>query len=295
MSSEQVVHDREVENEFTTTHHVYVPHRGGLPPVVPYLRELWRRKEFATELSRATMRGANTTTFFGQLWLVINPLLLAGVYFLLVFILAGGHKGMDFFAQLCAGLFIFYFVAGSMSSGASSVVGGGKLLLNTAFPRLLMPFSAVRTAFFRYLPTLVVLFVFELIAGTRFGWGTLAALPFLFLIIVFALGVGSFFATVQVYFRDTTSFLPYFNRIWLYLSPILWTIDDVPARFQKHIEVVSYLNPLYSLIGGYLEALQHNTVPSLTTWLLAIFWAGLSMAVGSFYFMSREREFAVRI
>lgn len=295
MSSEKLVGAREPENQFTTTHHVYLPHRGGLPPVVPYIRELWRRREFASELSRAVMRGANTTTFFGQLWLVINPLLLAGVYFLLVFILAGGNKGMDFFAQLCAGLFVFYFVAGSMSTGAASVVGGGKLLLNTAFPRLLMPFASVRTAFFRYLPTLVVLAFFEIVAGTKFGWGTLAALPFLFLIIVFALGIASFFATVQVYFRDTSSFLPYLNRIWLYLSPILWTIDDVPAKFQRHIEVVSTLNPLYSLVGGYLEALQHDSVPSLQTWLTAIAWAAISLGVGSFYFMSREREFAVRI
>ena len=141
MTSEQVVGAREPENEFTTTHHVYVPHRGGLPPVLPYVRELWRRREFATELSRAVLRGANTTTVFGQLWLVINPLLLAGVYYLLVFILAGGSKGMDFFAQLCAGLFVFYFVAGSMTSGAASVVGGGERLLNTAFPRLLLALS----------------------------------------------------------------------------------------------------------------------------------------------------------
>lgn len=295
MSSEQVVHERETENQFTTTHHVYLPHRGGLPPVGQYVRELWRRREFASELSRAVMRGANTTTVFGQLWLIINPLLLAGVYFLLVFILAGGNRGMDFFAQLCAGLFVFYFVAGSMSTGAASVVGGGKLLLNTAFPRLLMPFSAVRTAFFRYLPTLPVLLVFEIIAGTKVGWGTLAALPFLFLIIVFAMGIAALFATVQVYFRDTASFLPYLNRIWLYLSPILWTIDDVPAKFERHIAIVQYANPLFSLVGGYLEALQHGTVPALSTWLTAIAWAAISLGVGSFYFMSRERDFAVRI
>ena len=49
----------------------------GLPPLVPYFRELWHRRPFATEMSKATMRGANTSTFFGQAWLVLNPLLLA--------------------------------------------------------------------------------------------------------------------------------------------------------------------------------------------------------------------------
>jgi teichoic acid transport system permease protein len=295
MSSDHVVAVGEPENEFTTTHHVYVPHRGGLPPVGPYVRELWRRREFATELSRSVLRGANTLTFFGQLWLVLNPLLLAGVYFLLISIVSGGTRGMDFFARLCAGLFVFYFVAGAMSSGAQSVVGGGKLLLNTAFPRLLMPFSAVRTAFFRYLPTFPVLLVFHLLAGAPLGWGTLAALPFLGLIVVFALGVSALFATLQVYFRDTSSFLPYVNRIWLYVSPIIWTIEEIPGRFQPYIEVVQFANPLHSLIGGYVEALVDGRVPDLTTWLTAAGWAALALVVGSMYFMSREREFAVRI
>jgi hypothetical protein len=35
---------------------------------------------FAAEMSRATMRGDLTSTFFGRAWLIINPLLLAAVY-----------------------------------------------------------------------------------------------------------------------------------------------------------------------------------------------------------------------
>ena len=63
---------------------VYEPHRAGLPPLRPYVTELWRRRHFAAELSRATMRAANTRTFFGQVWLILNPLLLAFVYYVLV-------------------------------------------------------------------------------------------------------------------------------------------------------------------------------------------------------------------
>jgi teichoic acid transport system permease protein len=295
MSTDKQVVKTEPENEFTTTHHVYEPHRAGIPPLGNYARALWKRREFASEMSKATMRGANTLTVFGQLWLVLNPLLLAGVYYLLVQILAGGSKGMDFFAQLCAGLFTFYFVAGSMSTGAASVVGGGKLLLNTAFPRLLMPFSAVRTAFFRFLPTLPVYALFHIVAGLGFHPSMLMSLYFLGLLIIFSLGVAAFFATIQVYFRDTTSFLPYFNRIWLYASPVLWSIEQVPARFDGVITVMEYANPLHSLLGGFTECLVNGDIPDLRTWVTATIWAGAVFAIGSLFFMSREREFAVRL
>lgn len=295
MSVEEQVVRNEPENQFTTIHHVYEPHRAGIPPVREYVRELWRRREFATEMSKAGLRSANTLTMFGQVWLVLNPLLLAGVYFLLVQVLSGGSKGWGFFAQLTAGLFTFYLVMGSMMAGASSVVGGGKLLLNTAFPRLLMPFSAVRSAFFRFLPTLPVYFAFHLIAGQPFRLGTLCALVFLFFIVVFCLGVAAFFATLQVYFRDTTSFMPYLNRIWLYLSPVLWSIETVPEKFRGIVTFLEFANPLYSLLGGFAEALVHGDVPALHTWLVAAAWAALAFSVGCLFFMSREREFAVRL
>lgn len=294
MSTDKQVVENERENEFTTTHHVYVPHKAGIPPLGSYARELWRRREFATELSRASLRAANTLTLFGQVWLVLNPLLLAGVYFLLVQVLSGGVHGWEYFAQLTAGLFTFYFISGSMGTGASSVVGGGKLLLNTAFPRLLMPFSAIRTAFFRFLPTLPVYLIFHIIAGLGFHLSIFLAVYFLFLLVVFALGLAALFATLQVYFRDTTSFLPYLTRIWLYASPVLWSIESIPAKFQQVITVLEFANPLHSLLGGFTQCLVGD-VPSATTFLTATTWAFVIFAAGSLFFMSREREFAVRL
>jgi teichoic acid transport system permease protein len=279
------------ENEFTTTHHVYEPHKAGLPPLRPYIRELWRRREFAKELSSSTMKAANSMTLFGQIWLVLNPLMLAGVYYVLVQVLSKQARGWDYFAHLTAGLFTFYFVAGSMSTGTGSVVAGGKLLMNTAFPRLLMPFSAVRTAFFRFLPTLPIYFVFHLLAGNPIRWQTLSALPFLLMLIGLASGLAALFATLQVYFRDTSSFLPYFIRIWLYLSPVIWMVTDVP----QSMKVLVFFNPLYPILGGFTEALVTGTVPAWPFWVEGTLIAAVVFVAGSLFFISRERDFAVRL
>jgi ABC-type polysaccharide/polyol phosphate export systems, permease component len=67
------------------------------------VRGVWRRRQFTFELSRTTLRSSHFDTVFGQLWLVINPLLLAAVYFLLVEILRQRSGGAPFFAHLMAG------------------------------------------------------------------------------------------------------------------------------------------------------------------------------------------------
>jgi teichoic acid transport system permease protein len=283
-----------VDEEFNPSVHVYEPHKVGLPPLRPYFKALWDRREFAAEMSRTNIRAANTNTFFGQVWLVLNPLLLAAVYYLLVDIIAGGGSkagGAARFAHMCGGLFAFYYFSGAMTAGASSVVGGGKLLMNMSFPRMLLPLSALRTAFFRFLPTMVVYFAIHLLMRQPLRWAMLLAPVFLILLTVFAAGMGMIFAALQVYFRDTTSFLPYFVRIWLYMSPVLWFAEQAPAKFRGFIQY----NPLYSLIGGWTDLLVRGSIPGLWMWIGAVLWAALAAVVGSLFFMSREREFVVRL
>ena len=286
---------RERVRDFEPVYHHYGPHRAGLPPLIPYFRELWHRRAFATEMSKATMRGANTTTFFGQLWLVLNPLLLAGVYYLLVTVIRG-ENDPAFFTHLCLGLFAFNLVSTAITSGATSVTSSGKLLMNTPFPRLLIPLSAVRTAFFRFLPTVPVYFVFHLIFLTRV-WHPkmLLSLYFLGTMVVFAMGCAALFAALQVYFRDTSSFLPYFVRIWMYLSPVLWKPEHIEGLLSRGLLTLIQVNPMYSMLGGYTELLQDTAFPPPYMWVTAGAWSLVAAAIGFLFFMSREREFTVRL
>lgn len=278
----------------------YGPHRNGLPPMRKYIRDLWQRREFAVELSRSNMRASSSDTFFGQLWLVLNPLLMAGVYFLLVAILTSrSSANPNYFAHLTTNLFVFTFIATCANAGATSVTTAGKMILNTAFPRLLIPLGAVHTAFFRFLPTIVVtlvIFVVTGLLGGDVGWGPqqLLALYFLAMMVLFGAGLAALFSTLQVYFRDTNNFLPYFVRIWTYLSPILWTVDMVKDR-AGGLHSLAQVNPAYHLLGGYSDLLLNGILPAASTWLIATAWGVGTFLLGALVFMTREREFAVRI
>ena len=272
---------------------VFEPHKVGLPPMGRYLKDMWARRSFANELSRAEMRAAQTNTFFGRLWLVINPLLLAAVYFLLVGILSGAALTPTKFAHLLVTLFAFYFVSNCITGGATSVVKGSKLVMNQAFPRALLPMSAVRTALRRFAPTLIVTGAIMVIVRVPLGLGTLMAIPSFLIIMVFGAGMAMLFGTLQVYFRDTSAFLPYFVRIWLYLSPVIWTAEDmVGKRFDLPI---IKLNPLYPMFVTYNDALIMNKISAPWMWAAATGWALAAFIVGGLYFISREREFSVRL
>jgi teichoic acid transport system permease protein len=276
---------------FTSERHVYEPHPIGLPPLAPYVRELWRRRQFAFELARTNLRAQHFNTALGQLWLIVNPLLLTFIYFILVDIIGSVNRGSAFLAHLMLGLFAFRLVSISVTEGARSVVGGGRLILNTAFPRALLPLAAVLTSFMRFLPTLGVYAVMHALAGLPLGPHLLWAIPILALFVVLASGAAMLVAAVQVYFRDVRNFLPYFLRIWLYASPVLYYVHEVPDRFRLILDV----NPLYPLLGSLSDVVNQGEAPSATLLAYGLAWAVGIFAVGALFFVSREREFAVRL
>ena len=275
----------------TAEYQVYEPHKVGLPPLAPYFRELWQRRHFMFGLARADLRVQHFNTALGQLWLLLNPLLLTLVYFLLVTIVRGGSRGPEFFAHLMLCLFTFRFVSRSIREGGTSVIGGGQLILNTAFPRMLLPLSAIIAGFLRFLPTLLLYAIVHVAVGLPVGPELLWVIPIYLMIVVFATGMTLLVATAQVYFRDLKHFLRYFLRIWLYVSPILYYVEDVPERYQALMEA----NPLYSMLGSLSDAVNLGQTPSATMIAFGFLWAIGSILVGTFFFLSREREFAVRL
>ena len=278
-------------DEFTSEVHVYEPHPIGLPPLGPYVRALWGRRDFALELARTNLRAQHFNTALGQLWLIANPLLLALVYFTLVEIVRSSSRGTEFLAHLMLGLFAFRLVSRSVSAGARSVVGGGRLILNTAFPRSILPLASVLTTFMTFLPTLAVYAVMHGIAGLPVGLHLLWAIPIFASLVVFAAGAAMVAATAQVYFRDLANFLPYATRIWLYTSPVLFYTNEVPERFKPILAA----NPLYPMLGSLSDVVNkgHNASLGFLAWGAA--WAAGAFVVGALFFVSREREFAVRL
>jgi ABC-type polysaccharide/polyol phosphate export permease len=271
--------------------HVYEPHKVGLPPLRPYFHALWQRRQFIFQLARTNLRADNFNTTFGQLWLVLNPVFLGLIYFMLVTIIRNGGRGPEFLAHIMICVFSFRLVSSTVSSGARSVVGGGKLILNTAFPRLLLPLECVLESILRFLPTVLFFAVVFVLVGLPFGPHLLWTIPIFIELIVFAAGAAMIVATAQVYFRDLTNFLPYFTRIWLYTSPILFTIEDIPTRLKPILS----LNPMYPMLGALNDVVIDGLNPPANFILWGYAWAFSSLLVGTLLFISREREFAIRL
>jgi teichoic acid transport system permease protein len=106
-----------------------------------------------------------------------------------------------------------------------------------------------------------------------------------------AFGLSALLATAQIYLRDTKNILPFVGRFLLYSSPILYLPENVPDS----LSAITVLNPAFGLVSAWSEAIVMGQMPTPEMWITSIFWALFFFLIGTYLFLSREREFSVRI
>lgn len=254
--------------------------------VTRYVRALWQRREFAWYLAIGKLRAQNSNTVLGFLWYVLNPLLLAGVYFLVFGVIFGARRGNPtYLAYLVSGMFVFQFTRQAMTGGSSSIIQNANLISNLRFPRLLLPISAIVETSIGFLVSVGVFYVLIApIAGISVTTSLIWFLPIFALQCIWNLGLGALTARLTVPFRDFGNFLPYLTRLWLYLSPILWEVSrldnlDIP----QWIDFLVRLNPMFYFLSVYRTALLGGDVVLGDLGIAAAVAAGtLAIGVGAF-------------
>lgn len=272
------------------------------PAARTYINDLWNRREFAWYLAMGNLKARNASTTLGLLWWVINPLLLGGVYWLVFGVLFDRGTldfsrgttayGLPFVAYLLSGIFPFYFTQSSMTGGVNSIVGNTKMLANLHFPRLILPIAALTESFVGFVASIGVFFmIVGPVAGTWPGIWTLW-LPLVILVhLVFNFGISTLVARIAVPFRDLNNLVPYFTRLWLYLSPVIYEasfVDDMGEPF----ETLFRLNPLFSILELYRHVLTGVDIDFSTSLVVSSAWAMAAAVVGVYMFVKYEGKMA---
>jgi teichoic acid transport system permease protein len=242
------------------------------PPVLDYLRQLWRRHQFIMAFATARNIAMYTEARLGQLWQVLTPLLNAGVYLLIFGVILDISKGIpDYPAFLVTGVFVFNFTQRAFISTSSVITGSLPLIRALQFPRASLPLAYVMIELQQMALTMAVLTVILLGLGEPITWYWLLAIPALLLQTIFNVGVGLFVARIGSQVNDFSQLLPFLLRTWMYLSGVLFSISTLLAsptfthhRYARQIVALLQINPaalFITLIRNALIRSQRLSAP----------------------------------
>lgn len=252
-----------------------------------YARQLWRRREFTAYLAAGRIRARNASTLLGLVWWVVNPLLLAGVYYLVFGVIFQAREDLpSYFPYLISGIFVFYYTRGALLGASSMILSNAKLLINLNFPRLSLAVAGTIESAFGFLAAILVYFALTVPFGTVPGLEVLA-LPLVITIqTIFNLGLGALTARLAIPFRDISNIVPYLLRLWLYVSPVVYELDRVPSNLRPIIAI----NPMTPILELYRWSLMSSPL-SLSTISAAVAWTVVTAVLGIVAFVRAEGDF----
>ena len=101
----------------------------------------------------------------------LNPLLTAGVYFLIFGVVLNASRGIDNYAfWLVIGLFAFRLTQTSVTQGAVSVTSRQGMVRSIRFPRILLPVASTIGALIGFAFEVGILIVFAFATGEGLTW-----------------------------------------------------------------------------------------------------------------------------
>ena len=176
----------------------------------------------------------------------------------------------------------------SITRASNSLVQNPNLIQKVYFPRLLMPLADVLSPLVDFAIAFVVLiglmFYFGYYPGLAMLW-----LPFfLILELMLALGVGLWLSAINVEYRDVGFLVPLLVQLWLFSSPVIYSVSFVPERFQT---AYALINPMVGIIEGFRWTILGTDPPSQLLLASAVIIIVILVS-GAFYFRRREKAFA---
>jgi teichoic acid transport system permease protein len=209
-------------------------------PIGKYLVELGHRWGFIMGFATARNIAMYTEAKLGQLWQVLAPLLNAAVYFLIFdVIIRSVSRGVpDYLAFLVTGVFVFSFTQRTFISTSKVITDSLPLIRALKFPRAALPLAYVMIELQQMLLSMLVLMgliaLDILVKGEQPTWYWLLVFPALLLLTMFNAGVGLFAARVGARVNDFAQLLPFLMRTWLYLSGVIFSLQQVVIQHAQH-------------------------------------------------------------
>lgn len=232
-------------------------------------RQAWRFRGFIVGSVRREFASRYLGTQLGAVWTVVHPLALIVIY-TLVFSgvmrpnLPGHESRFAYSIYLTAGLVVWTLFSDLLARAVGTFVHNAGLLKKVTLPKITLPIIASISALVHCGILLAIFLAFLAVSGNFPGLVVVAAIPVLAIVVLFAVALGTFLATVNVFYRDVEQATSLVLQFWFWLTPIVYPIATLPAPIQQ----VLALNPIWPLVKSMHHIFLEQRMPD---WLALLY------------------------
>lgn len=274
------------------------PHAPQPASPLALVRSCAKHRNLILQITRREVVGRYRGSVIGLGWSFLNPLLMLAVFtfvFSVVFQakwgveMAGQSEGKGMFAiVLFIGLIVHALFAEVLTRSPALVVGNVNYVKKVIFPLEILPVSAVISALFHAVISIVVWLIAHLLIAGIPGWQVIFLPLVLLPLLVLALGVSYILASLGVFLRDIAQTMGILATVLLFMSPVFFPVERLPEQYQPFF----LLNPLTFIIEQARDVLIWHKLPDFAGLSVYMLCALAVLVVGFAWFQKTRKGFA---
>lgn len=254
------------------------------------LREVIEFRDLLYVLAIRDIKLRYRQTALGPVWVILQPLLAAGVF---TFVFGGiaklsapGHMNYYLFAY--SGQLGWNLFSGTLTKIGSSLVGNAHLVSKVYFPRIILPLYTLGSVLFDFAAASVIMIAMMIGFHHWGGVATLSLPLWIALLLLLAMGIGLCVTALNVFYRDVSTIVGVFMSFLVYISPVGYAREHVPAKLQ----IAYTINPVSGLLEGFRWAILGTGAPSVNHVLYSTIFTIATVVAGLYSFKRMEKKFA---
>lgn len=252
--------------------------------------ELWQFRELFYILAWRDVKVRYKQTMIGVMWVLFQPLVS-----MIIFTVFFGNfakipsQNLPYPVFVLLGLVFWGFFSTSMSHAANSFIENDQLVKKVYFPREILAFSSVVTAFIDFAVSLamlgVILIIFRITPNPAF---------LLMLVIgtcitaISSSGLGLLLASINIKYRDVRYIIPFFLQLMIFVTPVIYPLNIIRPSFQNLLS----LNPMTGVIDGLRTSLATGVIVHPEAILISFSASLIFLFIGLVYFRKTVAFFA---
>lgn len=253
-------------------------------------RQLWINRELLYFLILRDISVRYKQTLAGFSWLILQPILTVLIFtFIFGQITKIAVSNIPYPIFVFSGLIFWNLFSRSIITASESIVSNQNLVKKIAFPRIILPLSSMGVHLVDFVFSFLIFLLLMLLFGYRPNFAGFLVLPLvLFLALISSFGIGCFFASINVKYRDIRLLLPFLVQLLFFLTPVIYPLTSINKKYQ----LLLLLNPIAGAVETFKGLLFKEGNFNYQVLLSSLLISFVIFMVGVFKFNKEERFFA---
>jgi lipopolysaccharide transport system permease protein len=253
------------------------------------LRDLVEYGDLLITLSLHRLHVRYKQSLLGWAWAVLQPLSLMAIYTVIFSVVTRiPSEGVPYSIFVYTALLPWTFFATVVSSSATCLVTHTQLITKVYFPREILPLTYLVAGLFDFLIAGLILGVMMAYYHVHITAYALYLIPIMCVLSAFSMALALFLSALQVRLRDIGLAMPLVMQLWMFATPVVYPLSQVPARFRPFY----ILNPLAGTVEGFRRVLLQNQPPDARSLEVAALISLILLPISYLFFKHREASMA---